>query len=276
MRKTFLTMASCAALITAQAMAAEPRSVTYTAALEAEDSLRGRTVHQSTRGSGPDEGLMLERRVRLEGVDVDRGPLDRVRLAMQLYVEHGFSATVSDGLPLDETPMDVEAAGQIETRLEILGPDGSVIASRQITGTQSGCMSIGSCTFSHHERLPVALELDVDPALFEGRAVPTLGVRLSTEAGLGEQICSVGYGWEDCRILHARIGVTTRQNGIEAIYGYGADSGAGARGPARNETVVEDHGPATAFEGSAMMMLTLGIAGALAVGGAVGLRGTDF
>lgn len=267
MPRRLLKMACCSCVLFAAPVSAQAEEIiVQTAPVEAEATARGRSVLQGTRPGTADEGLSLSERVSFSGFDPARGRLERVTLGLDFEVVRNYSVTVDDGLPLDEEPMWVEAAGRMDLLLEIFGPDGGLVETHIIEGRTETCASEGSCTLSHVDRMPVSATFALDADEFAGLMVPALEVRLGTVQGLGAQLCPPRSGWDRCRIWHARIGIESPGDGIALNYAYDetASGAAPMAPPAKIAGMPVDR--------TILGVLGLGVLALVAVGGALRLR----
>ncbi|MEM8818370.1 MAG: hypothetical protein AAGE90_02405 [Pseudomonadota bacterium] len=198
---------------------AERATMVQSVSFEAEHRLR--TVeHQYGEEHQTLETLEVTHRIPLNRFNLGLGTLERVRITLQVHVEHDFSGSLGDGLPLNETGEPVAIASGMETVLEVLGPDGRPIAVRTVASDAVGCAGMRACAFDHFSRVPITLQLDPSALAAFTQARPSLTLRLATTGPVLPMLCHAEGMWDRCRLEEARIGLSTAEDGAVIAYDY--------------------------------------------------------
>ncbi|MEM6679216.1 MAG: hypothetical protein AAF675_15230 [Pseudomonadota bacterium] len=222
-RPTAIGTAMLAVLLTgsAPAFANEPpelRTTTQTNTVDGQSVVRDFLF--TREDDRAQTALAVIEALRFDGADPAQGRLHSVRLDLALQVQQDFSATIGDGLPLDEASEPVAIEAQFSTRLEVLGPEGTVLHAQVLDSPAVGCSGMASCLFESAERSPVALSLDLDPAAFEGIPSATISLRLTTIEDAIAMVCDERGDWDRCRVIEASIALTAPEDGISLRYTY--------------------------------------------------------
>lgn len=240
MRSPFLPLATILTSAFLSPALAGEITKTQTAAIEAEHEVRNIAVRGTAEEAGDDLALIVSEEIVFDAADPASGPVERVALDLEIYVEQGFAGVIGDTTPLDEDPEPVVYDGRLTTRLDVIGPDGSALLSQVLPGTVARCASAGTCTFAEHERQPVSLRFEPSVRAFEGGGPVRLTIRTTTTEGVLTQLCGGGT-WDRCQVRQARIGVTAPKDGIRLTH-YHAPAGAAAAAAA--PAAVQSPGPA--------------------------------
>ncbi|MEL6335856.1 MAG: hypothetical protein AAFQ88_04320 [Pseudomonadota bacterium] len=182
-----------------------------------------------------DRSFELSERIGFEPFDPSTGTLEQVRLVLELTLRHWYRGTASDGIPLDEPPEPVSVAGSLSSRLDVIGPDGTPLASTLLTTPRSGCAGTGECRFSGAGTERIALTLFPETQAFlTGSSIPVI-LRVTSQDSITAQVCPDTEVWDECAIDHAGLRLSAEPDGIALHYDYRS---APAAGPG-DETAVQ-------------------------------------
>ncbi|MBY8975799.1 hypothetical protein KHP62_08275 [Rhodobacteraceae bacterium NNCM2] len=219
MNMLVLTSLICGALALAvQAQSTDSRTRLVT--LEADDEHRDLTVKDRIGFQAEPLFHEVSHPLHFARFDGTRGKLHHVDLRLSLVIEHEFSGSVSDGVPLNEKPEPIAHIAGMSSELDVLGPDGEVASSTVIHSLELGCAARGTCRFENHERQPITATIPVDPALFRHGEPVAMTIRLRSANDIHDQICPRSGSWDTCTIHHSRIAMAIPQGGVKLTYHY--------------------------------------------------------
>ncbi|MEM7671383.1 MAG: hypothetical protein AAF317_20045 [Pseudomonadota bacterium] len=241
MPRKMLVLASllCSSIAVA-APAQEDGSTVQTRHVSAEQH-RMDMIVQSYGTSGPHrDNLSSERGISFMPSARGRGAPDSVVLDLDLEVSHVVSGMIGDGLPMEEAPTRVSTNGQLDMIVEIIDPDGRIIASERIQTAPIGCSARGTCMFGHKGTTAIHMTADVEARFAHGPDPVDLTLRLQTDGAMIDQICIPTGEWDYCQIDDVSIGISSRGEGARLTYRY---DDAAVEGMALSASVVWENEP---------------------------------